>query len=124
MLVARKSVGERGEKLGVFGRVAYRDADRFGEAHPTHRPDDYAFVEEFVAKGFGIGTQRHEEKIGFAGDWREMELGELEEQPAALGAVGFDRAADVFGVVESGKSGGLPHARNVERSAELVHFSD
>ena len=119
---AGQDVGKSGEELGVFGGVADGDANRFGETHPSQGTNDDAFVEKFVAERFGVGADGDEEEIGIAGDGREMELGELEEKAAALGAIHFDGAANVLGVVKSGECGGLADAGDVEGRAELVHF--
>ena len=81
-------------------------------------------MEEFVAKGFGVGTDGDEEEIGFAGDGREAEFAEFVEEAVAFDAIGFDGTADVLVVVESGEGGGLADAGDIEGSAELVHFGD
>ena len=123
-MVARERVGEGGEEFGVFGRVADRDADSFGKTHPGQRTNNDAFVEEFVAEGFGVRTEGDEEEIGFAGDGREAEFGEFVEKTAAFRTIGFDGAADVVDVIEGGKSGGLANAGDIERRAELIHLGD
>ena len=123
-LEAVEGVGKGGQELGVFGGGTYADADGFGETHPGHGADDDTFTEEFVAESFGIRADGDEKKIGFAGNGREMELGKFEKEAAALVAIGFDGAADVFGVVEGGEGSGLTDAGDVEGSAELVHFGD
>src|SRR5215472_10921509 len=120
--VAGDGVAQGGEELGVFGGAADGDADGFRETHPGHGTNDDPFVEEFVAKRFGVGAEGDEEEIGLARNRREMELGELEEEPAAFEAIGFDGAADVLGVVERGKRGGLANAGDIEGGTELVHF--
>ena len=119
---AVEGVREGGEELGVFGRGADADADGFGETHPAHRANDDTFLEEFVAEGLGMRADRNKEKIRFAGNGLEVELSELKEEAASLGAVHFSGTADVLGVIESGEGGGLADAGDIERSAELVHL--
>jgi len=119
-----ESLGKRGEEPGVFCRAADRDANGFRKPHPAHGTNDDAFKQELVAKGFCVGADRDEEKIGFARNRGEAEAGEFEDKAAPFDAIHFDGAADVLDVIESGKRSGLAHAGNVERSAELVHFSD
>lgn len=119
-----EGAGEGGEEFGVFGGVAYRDADGFGETHPGQGTNDDAFVKEFIAKRFGAGADGDEKKIGFAGDGSEAEGAEFVEKAAAFGPIHFDGVANVVGVVESSESGGLTYAGDVEGSAEFVHFGD
>ena len=66
-------VGDGAEEFGVFGRTADGDADRFGETHPGHWADDHTFAKKFIAVGFGIWANLHEEKISFAGNRTEPE---------------------------------------------------
>jgi hypothetical protein len=115
-------VGQGGEKFVVFSGVADGDADGFGETHPGEGTNDDTLLEKLVAERFGVRTDGDEEEIGFAGDGGEAESAEFEDEAAAFGAVHFDGAADVVGVIESGEGGSLAYAGDIEGSAELVHF--
>jgi len=121
---AELSGGQGQDELGVFGGGADGNADGFGETHPAHGADDNAFVKEFVAEGFAVGTNGDKEEIGFARDGSEAEVAKFFKEAVTFGAVGFDGTADVVVVVQSGKGSGLADASDIERSPELVHFGD
>ena len=115
---------QRQQELGVFRRGAHGNADRFGETHPRHGTNDDAFVQEFLAQGFGVGADGHKKKIGLAGDRGETQAAEFLEEALAFVAIGFDGANDVVGIVERGERSSLADAGDIERRAQLVHFGD
>jgi len=79
-------------------------------------------VEQFVAKGPGVGADGDEQEIGFAGNGGESKFAEFVEEAMTLGTVGFDRTTNMVVVIEGSKGSGLANAGDVERSAKLVHF--
>src|SRR5260370_10831140 len=54
------------EQLVIFTGDADRDANRFGKAHPTERPHDVAFVQQFIAQFLRFAPEIDKDKIGIA----------------------------------------------------------
>jgi hypothetical protein len=124
LIVAQEDVCDGEKQLGVFGGTAHGDADGFGETHPGHRTNDDAFLKEFIAKSFGVRTDRHKEEICFAEDRIETELAEFFEKALPFDAIHFGGSFHVLVIVERGECGGLANAGYIERRAELIHFRD
>lgn len=114
----------RADETRVFGGIADGDANGVGKAHPGHRADDHAFVEKFVAKGFGMRADGDEQEVGFAGDGRDAQAAEGFVETLAFCAIGLDGAAHVIRIIESSEGCSLADAGDVEGCAELVHFGD